>query len=106
MACFAEHRHVLLLLGDAPALRPNELSGLAERYLMARRISAPGTSDADLIDCEGAVAAQYGSAPAAYLIRPDGYVCMRCPADKAAAHLPRYFVQLCGSADYLPANLA
>jgi 2-polyprenyl-6-methoxyphenol hydroxylase-like FAD-dependent oxidoreductase len=103
---FAEHRHVLLLLGDAPALRPNELSGLPERYLMARRISAPGTSDADLIDCEGAVAAQYGAVPAAYLIRPDGYIGMRCPADKAAAHLPRYFARLRGSADYLPANLA
>ncbi len=94
---FAEHRHVLLL-GGAPPLPPNEPSGLPERYLTMHRIAAAGTSGADLIDCQGAVAAQYGSAPAAYLIRPDGYVGMRSPASEAAVHLPRYFAQLCGSA--------
>jgi hypothetical protein len=48
---FAEHRHVLLLLGDGPEATP-PLS-LAFRRASSQRIASPGTSGGDYVDREG-----------------------------------------------------
>jgi hypothetical protein len=50
----------------------------------------------DLIDCQGTVAARFGSAPAAYLLRPDGYVGFRYGQRELPATLPRYPDRLFG----------
>jgi 2-polyprenyl-6-methoxyphenol hydroxylase-like FAD-dependent oxidoreductase len=90
----AEHRHVLLLLGDGAEAMPPTLPGFPETVFAARRIVPPGTSGGDFIDREGMVAKRYGSAPAAYLIRPDGYVGFRCGGRTIAASLPHYLAKL------------
>ena len=89
---FAEHRHTLLLLGgsEAPKIA-------LPRDVAVHRIAAPSAADGSLLDRDGAVAAQYGSAPAAYLIRPDGYVGLHCAANAVAALLPRHFDRLSGA---------
>jgi len=86
-----------------------ELMGLADDFLEAGhriagvsiygesgRIVAEGGPGAQLIDREGGVASRYGSTPAAYLIRPDGYVGFRCRAGQLFDHLPRYLANLFG----------
>ena len=95
----AEHRHVLLLLGGASETSPGALPDRREGSLATYRITAPGMAAAgDLIDDEGMIAAEVGSTPAAYLIRPDGYVGFRCGASELSARLPRYLARLFGSA--------
>src|SRR6516162_4004556 len=47
-------------------------------------------------DSKGEVAARYGSIPAAYLIRPDGYVGFRCNGGEVSTHLPQYLTELLG----------
>jgi 2-polyprenyl-6-methoxyphenol hydroxylase-like FAD-dependent oxidoreductase len=95
---FAEHRHVLLLLGNAEAWE-TAWPGYPDRVLAVHRIAATGGSQGgQLIDREGAVAARYGSVPAAFLIRPDGYVGFRCRAGEHSEHLPRYLARLLGPA--------
>jgi 2-polyprenyl-6-methoxyphenol hydroxylase-like FAD-dependent oxidoreductase len=94
---FAADRCVLLLLGDAGSWQV-ALPRYPEHRLTVHRIAARATPGAHLIDREGAVAARYGPAPAAYLIRPDGYVGFRCPESELAAHLPGYLTKLFGSA--------
>jgi hypothetical protein len=95
---FAEHRHVLLLLGNAEAWQ-TAWPGYPDRVLAVHRIAATGGSQGgQLIDREGAVAARYGSVPAAFLIRPDGYVGFRCRAGEHSEHLPRYLARLLGPA--------
>ena len=89
----AEHRHLLLIVGDAgpaPPL-PHDLT----RYpIVVRRIAAAGAASGDLVDCAGEAVARYGSAPLAYLIRPDGYVGFRCRRDQLAERLPRYLTRV------------
>jgi hypothetical protein len=94
----AEHRHVLLLIEDGSAALPDAPPEFPEHPLAAYRVSASGIQGGELIDCNGEVAAHYGSAPAAYLIRPDGYVGFRCPAREMPARLPHYLADLFGSA--------
>jgi hypothetical protein len=94
----AEHRHVLLLLGDGPEALPPTLPRLPESVFAAHRVVPPGTSGGDFIDREGAVARRYGSRPAAYLIRPDGYVGFRCDRRTASENLPHDFAKLISSA--------
>jgi hypothetical protein len=53
-----------------------------------RRAAAATTVSS--IDCNGEFAAHFGSGPAAYLIRPDGYVGFHCRDRDVAAILPRY----------------
>jgi hypothetical protein len=85
---FAEHRHVLLLLGDGPeAPRPRRPLCLAFRKASSQRIAAPGTSGGDYVDREGVIAQRYGSTPTAYLIRPHGYVGFRA----TGARFPRTY---------------
>ena len=64
----------------------------------AHRVVPPGASGGDFIDREGMVAKRYGSAPAAYLIRPDGYVGFRGDQRTVSANLPHYLAKLFSSA--------
>ncbi|MBV8578480.1 MAG: FAD-dependent monooxygenase [Acetobacteraceae bacterium] len=91
---FAEHRHVLLLLGDGREALAPTLPGFPETVLAAYRIAPPGTAGGDFIDRDGVVAKRYGSAPAAYLIRPDGYVGFRCDWRTISTNLPHYLAKV------------
>jgi hypothetical protein len=97
---FAEHRHILLLIGGSPEAVPPTLPRFPESAFAAQRIIPPGTSGGDYVDSEGAVAKRYGSTPAAYLIRPDGYVGFRCDWRTVSANLPRYLAKLSSSAGF------
>jgi 2-polyprenyl-6-methoxyphenol hydroxylase-like FAD-dependent oxidoreductase len=88
---FTEHRHVLLLLGDGP---DSTLPGFPETVFAAHRVVPPGASGGDFIDREGMVAKRYGPAPAAYVIRPDGYVGFRGDRRTVATNLPHYLAKL------------
>jgi 2-polyprenyl-6-methoxyphenol hydroxylase-like FAD-dependent oxidoreductase len=91
----AEHRHVLLLIGSDPG---DSSPGSLGCPLTVFRVAPRGIPTGDLIDSEGFVAARFGPAPAAYLIRPDGYVGFRCSQNELAAALPAYLARLFGSA--------
>jgi hypothetical protein len=91
---FAEHRHVLLLVGDGPEASPPALPRVSESVFAAHRVVPPGTSGGDYVDREGVVAKHYGSAPAAYLMRPDGYVGFRCDQRTLSENLPHYLAKL------------
>ena len=95
---FAEHRHSLLLWENLPEAVSAELPRYPERFLAVHNIGRPGVAGAELLDRGGEVAARYGSTPAAYLIRPDGYVAFRCGAEEVSANLPRYLADLFGKA--------
>ena len=94
----AEHRHVLLLLGGIPEVSPDTLRDLPKRHYATYRIAAQGTYSGDLIDHQGVVATHFGSTPAAYLIRPDGYVGFRCGESELSTRLLRYLAKLFGLA--------
>jgi hypothetical protein len=94
----AAHRHLLLLLGGASDGPLAALPGHSAGNFSAYRIASPGTAAGDLIDCQGTVAERFGSAPAAYLIRPDGYVGFRCGQRELPVTLPRYLDRVFGSA--------
>lgn len=51
------------------------------------RVVRVGGPAADLIDTDGHVRDAYGSAPAVFLIRPDGYVALAAPAEDATARV-------------------
>jgi 2-polyprenyl-6-methoxyphenol hydroxylase-like FAD-dependent oxidoreductase len=93
----AAHRHVLMLLGGASDGSLAGLPGYSAGNFSTYRIASPGMAG-DLIDCQGTVAARFGSAPAAYLIRPDGYVGLRCGQRELPVILPRYLDKIFGSA--------
>jgi hypothetical protein len=94
---FAEHRHLLLQLGDGPEALPPTLPRYAEPVFAAHRVVPPGTSGGGFIDREGVVA-RYGSAPGVYLIRPDGYVGFRCDGRTVSTNLPHYLAKIFSSA--------
>jgi hypothetical protein len=58
------------------------------------RVVPPGISGGDYVDREGVVAKSYGSAPAGYLIRPDGYVGFRCDERRISTSLADYLAKL------------
>ena len=91
---FAEHRHILLLLGDGREALPPTMSRYPENVFAAYRVVPPGTSGGDYVDREGVVAQRYGSTPIAYLIRPDGYVGFRCDQRTVSENLPHYLAKL------------
>jgi len=91
---FAEHRHVLLLLGDPAEGMAAPLLRYPESVLAVSRIVPPGVVGGDYVDREGIVAQRYASSPAAYLIRPDGYVGFRGDRDTVTTHLPHYLAEL------------
>jgi 2-polyprenyl-6-methoxyphenol hydroxylase-like FAD-dependent oxidoreductase len=95
---FAEHRHILLLLGDGREASPPTVPRYPENVFAAYRVVPPGTSGGDYVDGEGLVAQRYGSAPAAYLVRPDGYVGFRCDQRTVSTNPSRYLAKLFSSA--------
>jgi 2-polyprenyl-6-methoxyphenol hydroxylase-like FAD-dependent oxidoreductase len=90
---FAQHRHTLLLLGEGSDEVMERLAPDLTRRLTVKHISGPG-SGAELIDRERIVAARYTSPPAAYLIRPDGYIGFRSERREASKHLPPYLAKI------------
>ena len=88
---FGSGRHTLLLLWapnvDFPFM--NEMT-----QVKVYRIAGPGSSSADFIDSDGAVAAHYGIEPSAYLVRPDGYVAFRCGLQDLPVLFPRYLEKI------------
>ena len=90
----AEHRHVLLLLGDNPETAPPTLPRFPEGVVAAHRVVSPGTSGGDYVDREGLFAQRYGSTPAGYLIRPDGYVGFCCDQRTVSEDLAHYLGKL------------
>src|SRR5947209_10246031 len=97
---FAEHRHILLLLGDGREALPPTMPRYPENVFAAYRVVPPGTSDGDYVDSEGLVAQRYGSASAAYLVRPDGYVGFRCDQRTVSENLRHYLAKLFSSAGF------
>jgi 2-polyprenyl-6-methoxyphenol hydroxylase-like FAD-dependent oxidoreductase len=95
---FAEHRHVLLLLGEPEAGMPVGPHRYPEHIFAAYQIVPPGTSGGDYVDREGVVAQRYGAGPAAYLIRPDGYVAFRGDRASLTTSLPNYLAKLFSAA--------
>jgi 2-polyprenyl-6-methoxyphenol hydroxylase-like FAD-dependent oxidoreductase len=94
----AERRHVLLLIeDDSAADLPSAPPEFSEHALAVYRCSASGIQGGELIDCRGEVAARYGMTPAAYLIRPDGYVGFRCRRSEVVELLPRYLAKVFGA---------
>ena len=99
----AEHRHLLLLFGGVE-MQQSALPDFLERNLGVYRVAAAEGSDGQLIDNQGAIAARYGAAPAAYVIRPDGYVGFRCGESQLPMQLQRYLDKIFTSVP--AANLA
>jgi 2-polyprenyl-6-methoxyphenol hydroxylase-like FAD-dependent oxidoreductase len=93
---FGHHRHVLLMVGQGGA--PPALPQCGQPPIIVRRVAA-AASGGDLGDPSGEVAARYGSAAIAYLIRPDGYVGMRCAWSELSQRLPPYLARLGFGAD-------
>ncbi|HEY3909530.1 MAG TPA: FAD-dependent monooxygenase [Stellaceae bacterium] len=93
----AEHRHVLLLITDDSVELPPAPPEFPGYPLAVYRVSPSGIQGGELIDCNSEIAAHYGSAPAAYLIRPDGYIGFRCLAGDMPARLQHYLADLFGS---------
>jgi hypothetical protein len=62
------------------------------------RIVLRETSGGDFIDREGTVTQRYGSARAAYLIRPNDYIGFRCDQHTVSENLPHYLAKLFSSA--------
>jgi hypothetical protein len=91
---FAEHRHILLLLGNGPEALPPTMPRFPDSVFAVYRIVPPGTSGGDYVDCESVVAKRYGSTPIAYLIRPDGYVGFRCDQRTLSENLSHYLAKL------------
>jgi 2-polyprenyl-6-methoxyphenol hydroxylase-like FAD-dependent oxidoreductase len=91
---FSEHRHVLLLLGGGPEAMPSTMPRYPESIFAVYRVVPPGISGDDYVDREGVVAKRYGSAPAGYLIRPDGYVGFRCDERRISTSLADYLAKL------------
>jgi 2-polyprenyl-6-methoxyphenol hydroxylase-like FAD-dependent oxidoreductase len=85
---FAGTDHALLILWatDFPA---QDLAQ-QEPFLKVHKIAEAPSPSADFIDVHGEVAAHYGVEPAAYLVRPDGYVAFRCGIGHLISLLPSY----------------
>jgi hypothetical protein len=77
----ADHRTVLLEVGDTSEPWPSDL---LLRDMPLYHVSA---------DRDGEIVAHFGSAPATYMIRPDGYVGLHCRRGDVATALPRYLAR-------------
>ena len=95
---FAEHRHVLLLLGDGRDALPPTMLPCPDGVFAVYRIVPTGISGGDYVDREGMIAQRYGASPVAYLIRPDGYVGFRSGQRTVSENLPRYLAKLFSTA--------
>ena len=90
---FAQHRHLLLLVGAGGA-SPSVMPELGQPTVAVRHITAPGIAGGDLFDRTGETAARYGSGDMAYLVRPDGYVGLRCARNDLPNRLPAHLAKL------------
>ena len=90
---FARHRHTLLLLGEGSEDTLGRPPPDMARHLSVQHISGAGTAE-ELIDREGVAAAGYASIPAAYVIRPDGYIGFRAAPGEVSTRLPRYLAKI------------
>jgi hypothetical protein len=91
---FAEHRHVLLLLGDGRESLPATMPRYPDIVFAAYRVVPAGTSGGDYVGRENVVVKRYGSTPIAYLIRPDGYVGFRSDQRTVPENLAHYLAEL------------
>jgi hypothetical protein len=85
---FGETHHALLIFW-APEFPAQALAD-QERFLKVHKIAERPSPSADFLDIHGEVAAHYGVEPAAYLVRPDGYVAFRCGIGDLMKLLPPY----------------
>ncbi|MFJ5674308.1 FAD-dependent monooxygenase [Streptomyces sp. NPDC093097] len=77
--------HFTVLALDTPDLDPAALATAAGTTPL-RTVHLGGPAP-DLLDPEGHLRAAYGTAPTAYLIRPDGYIAVATPPEHATKHL-------------------
>ncbi|MEV0369872.1 FAD-dependent monooxygenase [Streptomyces sp. NPDC050636] len=92
----------LLALGDTalnPASPPTGSALPPTDPALLRTVRVGGPSP-DLIDTDGHIANAYGTAPAVFLIRPDGYLALAAPAENAAAHVAASLAHLAPSAHW------
>ena len=85
---FAQARHTLLLLW--PGDFESRSLGLRDDLFNIHKIADVDSNSGDFTDDDGTVALHYGLEPAAYLVRPDGYVAFRCRLSDASQRLPEY----------------
>jgi hypothetical protein len=85
---FGQTHHALLVLW-ATEFQAQDLAH-QDSILKIYKIAERPSPSADFIDIQGEVAAHYGIEPAAYLVRPDGYVAFRCGIDDLVTLLPSY----------------
>ena len=93
----AEKRHLLLMVGDGSGPAP-VIPEVWRQSVAVRRVVSANGGDGDLVDRNGEIAARYGSTPAAYLIRPDAYVGLRCRSSDIAERLPGHLAKFFGPA--------
>ncbi|TBO55149.1 pentachlorophenol monooxygenase, partial [Streptomyces kasugaensis] len=70
---------------------------------LLRTVRAGGPAP-DLLDPDGHLADAYGTDPAVYLIRPDGYVALAAPAEDAARQVAAALAPYLGTAIPQPAS--
>jgi hypothetical protein len=88
----AQPRHALLLLWPKDVQIWNiELSNPA---FSVHRINELGSTSGDYTDVGGSVAEHYGIRPAAYLVRPDGYIAFRCSLSNSPRLLSIYLARI------------
>jgi 2-polyprenyl-6-methoxyphenol hydroxylase-like FAD-dependent oxidoreductase len=85
---FGQTDHALLVLWATEF--PAQVLAHQDSFLKVYKIAERPTASADFIDIHGEVAAHYGVEPAAYLVRPDGYVAFRCGIGDVMNLLPPY----------------
>ncbi len=74
--------------------RSSPIVDLRQDLLNVHRIAEIGSAPGDFTDHNGSIASHYGVEPAAYLIRPDGWVAFRCRLSDTARLLPGYLGQV------------
>ena len=88
----------VLIVGAGPAglVMANELAryGVQCRLIDKQRERSKPSRAIALLPRTGLAALHYGTQPAAYLNRPDGYVAFRCALADAARLLPGYLQKI------------
>ncbi|MFD7108008.1 FAD-dependent monooxygenase [Streptomyces celluloflavus] len=93
----------LLALGAVDLAGLSALTSLPAGPPLLRTVRAGGPAP-DLLDPDGHLADAYGTDPAVYLIRPDGYVALAAPAEDAARQVAAALAPYLGTAIPQPAS--